>query len=283
MSCHSEEVCFLNRHGQKITGIIHIPNQALSKDSFVLLCHGLLAHKDAFFMPALAQSLPFISFRFDFPCLQSDNKSFRYASFDEDSQDISEVVAFVYQKYDLSIIGLIGHSRGVNVSLKWIASTRPSSLWFLVMVAGRFYMPAGPKKHLKASLAALEEKGSFEWNVSIKGKNHTLVITKEMVDKFGNATPLQVVNSMSFPALIIHGTSDKMIPVNDAILFANHLTHSSLVLIPFADHLFRSANAVEKGQETHQEKLLSTITDWILEQKPQCASIDGKALPSASL
>lgn len=47
---------------------------------------------------------------------------------------------------------------GVNVSLKWIASTRPSSLWFLVMVAGRFYMPAGPKKHLKASLAALEEK-----------------------------------------------------------------------------------------------------------------------------
>ena len=32
----------------------------------------------------------------------------------------------------------------------------------------------------------------------------------------------------------------KMIPVNDGVLFANHLTNSSLVLIPFGDHLFKN-------------------------------------------
>lgn len=76
----SQSVSFCNRSGLEITGILHKPAHAISS-SYILLCHGLLAHKNAFFFKELAESIPLITFRFDFPFLQADKKSFRYASF----------------------------------------------------------------------------------------------------------------------------------------------------------------------------------------------------------
>lgn len=79
----------------------------------VVICHGVLGHKDYLFQPELARHLDFYgsSFRFDFRGNGGSSGEPKYARFHEDVEDLQVVVKHLRDN-GLEVEGIIGHSRG---------------------------------------------------------------------------------------------------------------------------------------------------------------------------
>ncbi|CAO3624228.1 unnamed protein product [Cunninghamella echinulata] len=80
-------ISIANKHGENIVGILekkpHVNNSNYN-ERVILIAHGALGHKNAFFLKQLAESLPYSSFRFDFRGSGESSGDFHYANFEAD-------------------------------------------------------------------------------------------------------------------------------------------------------------------------------------------------------
>lgn len=102
--------------------------------------------------------------------------------------DVVEVIGHL-KSIGRNAVGIVGHSRGATVALYYASRVDDPCLRVLVLVSGRFFMPAGPLLHLKESLRLLDAQGYFDWNANVRGHRRMLRITQEMVASFSEADP----------------------------------------------------------------------------------------------
>jgi len=225
-----------------------------------LILHGTMGHKDYLFQKRLAQQLPLDSFRFDFRGSFESGGTWSYAGFHNDVEDLRVVVRYIAEHYGYAVDLLVGHSRATVVSMIWLCSSEEGkNVGGLVNVAGRYRMGKPLIDQLPHYQPSFDAKGYYEWRVTVARKEVVGRITLQGMHDFA-AIDTSIIWD-GFPrqtdVLTIHGLSDKVVPVYDAVIYAQILgardpgTHN-LHLIEGGDH-----NLTGRSDE-----VVSTALDW---------------------
>ncbi|CAJ0912433.1 7706_t:CDS:2, partial [Entrophospora sp. SA101] len=121
----------------------------------------------------------------------------------------------------------------------YYASTINLNIPYLVLISGRFRMQSLIQRFNNEQLRDLEKKGWTNWTSIKNGKGFAMKITKKEFDHWMNwdtTTLGKIPNSTS--VLVIHGTADEVVPVEDSAIYNNIIHNSTLRLISGATHNF---------------------------------------------
>jgi pimeloyl-ACP methyl ester carboxylesterase len=237
----------------------------------VLLLHGLASHKDHNFAPVLARALSMNAglnvLRFNFrsppPSPLEPFHRFRICGADDDVDDVSAVLAALALR-NMHVITLIGHSRGAAVAL--LSATRLPSLSQIekvVLLAPRWeaaHMLDGPffQHDIIAALESGEIK-QFVWTT----RAGEVTVTSDDIKTLRCAGTMEgplaaLANTVKI--LIIHGDSDRIIPLSSAYAFQNSRPEivQDVIVISGASHNFET--------KSHADELVNAVIDFLAQK-----------------
>ncbi|RCV26600.1 hypothetical protein SETIT_5G258900v2 [Setaria italica] len=179
----------------------------------VVLCHGFAACKDDSIMIDLAAALT-----------KQGISAFRF-----DFSGNGPVISYLYQeKYDVTAI--VGHSKGGSVVVLYASIYGDAHM--VVNLSGQFYLEKGIEECL--------------------GKEFMDRINKEgYIDVMNESASLSISKECRF--FTVHGSADKIIPVEDAYEFARLVTNHKLHVIKRANH----------GYTSHRKQLCDAVINCI--------------------
>ncbi|RVW52352.1 putative uncharacterized protein YDL057W [Vitis vinifera] len=264
-----QRVVIQNQHGEKLVGISH---ETGSKE-LVILCHGFRSSKERIPMVNLAAALGkegISAFRFDFAGNGESEGSFQYGNYRREADDLRAVVQHFYGEKRV-IIALVGHSKGGNVVLLY--ASKYNDVHTIVNISGRFYLERGIKGRLGQDfLQRIKQNGFID--VKNKGGKFQYRVTEEsLMDRLTtdtHATCLLIQKDCR--VFTVHGSCDEMVPVEDALAFANIIPNHKLHIIEGADHEFTS----------HQGELASVVLDFV-RSYPPCSKGISEQLPRSCI
>ncbi|KAI8801758.1 tyrosine phosphatase family-domain-containing protein [Cladochytrium replicatum] len=231
----------------------------------VLLVHGYLGHKNYVYQKSLAKALKYPSFRFDF----RDNGESTYPP--DRTGDLKRHLPGDLEDLDLAIdvltlrgwriFAIIAHSRGCYTAIQAVRR-RPLISRFLVCVSGPPSILQVVSETFDGMDEALEKKGWYEKIEILKnGKSRVTRLTespKRLWKELDDKTVIDLKSlPRTLPTLMVHGTKDNVIPINEIASLSSILANSTLRLVAGADHTFRN------GFTDHA---VTVITDWLHEQ-----------------
>ncbi|XP_015884500.3 uncharacterized protein LOC107420128 isoform X3 [Ziziphus jujuba] len=219
-----------NNHGERLVGILH---ETGSKE-LVILCHGLQSTKERIPMVNLASALEkqgISAFRFDFAGNGESEGSFRYGNYRREADDLHSVIQHFLGE-NLSITAIVGHSKGGNVVVLYAA--KYNNISAVVNISGRFDLIRGIEGRL----------GKFEYRVS----------EESLMDRLTTDTRAACLSiHENCRVLTVHGSMDKIVPVDDAYEFDKFIPNHKLCIVEGADHEYTS----------HQDELASIVLGFI--------------------
>ncbi|KAK3161100.1 hypothetical protein QOZ80_1BG0071830 [Eleusine coracana subsp. coracana] len=242
-----QKVAVTNKHGESLVGVLH--NAGSNK--VVVLCHGFAASKDDSIFHDLVAALTkqgFSAFRFDFSGNGESEGEFEYGNYRKETDDLHSVVAYLKEKYDVTAI--VGHSKGGNVVVLYASIYGDVPL--VVNLSGRFYVEKGIEERLgKGFMDRINKEGYIE----VRNKTGKVLyrVTKEslMVNTDMRAASLTITKECRI--FTIHGSADKIVPVEDAYEFAKLIPNHKLHIIKKANH----------GYTSHRKQLSDAVVDLI--------------------
>ena len=234
----------------------------------VIFCHGYKGFKDWGCWNLMADYLAnrnicIVKFNFscnggtlsnpiDFP----DLKAFGENNYSKEIQDLNDVIDVIEQEYGFSSLTLIGHSRGGGIVT--IVGAGDNRISKVVSWAGvSDFSTRFPKGKY---LSKWKENGVFYVKNGRTGQEmpHFWQFYEDF-DKSRNRLSIQKsVSSLSVPFLIIHGSEDEAVNVNEAFNLKKWGTTSRLQLVHGAGHTF---GASEPWPETELPEALTEVLD----------------------
>ncbi|KAK7388204.1 hypothetical protein VNO78_23013 [Psophocarpus tetragonolobus] len=263
-----QKVIITNKCGNKIVGILH---ESATKE-IVILCHGLRSTKEDNIMTNLAASLEnagISSFRFDFTGNGESEGSFEFGHYWREVEDLHDVVQHFHRENRI-VIAIIGHSKGGSVVLLY--ASKYYDIKAVVNLSGRYDLKAGLEERLgKDYLEIIRRDGFIDVMQSgihfillyyhlrtsaIEGNFDYRVTKESLMDRLDtnmHEACLQIDKTCR--VLTVHGSSDTVIPVEDASEFAKIIPNHELHIIEGADHSYTN----------HQDELASVVVNCIKE------------------
>lgn len=229
----------------------------------VILCHGYASFKNGFHLPALAAALAdagYNSLRFDFTGNGDSEGHFKFANYIGEVGDIQAAKSFLEQQEGQRVIGLLGHSKGGDDVILY--AKLHGDIPLVINVAGRFDLKEGIEQrfgadifnrvlHEQVVLPAQRDDGhSWTWQLTPEDLEERLSL-----DMAAAAAAVKHVK-----VLTIHGTADKVIPVEDGRKFAATLQGNRIVEVEGADHNFT-------GSSTHLQQLIAAVLNFLKEEE----------------
>ncbi|TKY54476.1 2-hydroxy-6-oxo-6-(2'-aminophenyl)hexa-2,4-dienoic acid hydrolase [Spatholobus suberectus] len=244
-----------NKHGEKLVGILH----ECGSREIVILCHGFRSSKEANALVNLAAALEnarISSFRFDFAGNGESDGSFQYGYYWREAEDLHSVTQHFHESNRV-VSAIVGHSKGGGVVLLY--ASKYHDIKTVVNLSGRYDLKAGIEERLgkdhmerirKDGFIDVKRSGNFEYRV-------TLESLMDRLNTNMHEACLQIDKECR--VLTVHGSSDKVVPVEDASEFAKIIPNHKLHIIEGADHSFTN----------HQDKLASVVVNFIKENLHQ--------------
>lgn len=250
----------------------------------IVFAHGTLSSANHNFTDELTQKLSnelgLRSFRFNFRFDKSEaepDHRYKFSGYDDDVSDLEAVVKTL-RADGYSPWCFFGHSRGSNDVLLYAtkhtseeamnpddecksdSATDPAHRFeankiALVVTAPRFDMARmSTTIFTPEQLATVQETGSCVWPT----QRGDLLLTKEDLEVTDTKMDMgKVVETLPsvVPILLLHGTDDELIPVEDAHQFKKARTSIDVSIIDGARHAFRG--------KKQNKALLSVVTEWL--------------------
>ncbi len=228
-------VRFESESGYNLVGVFHKPESGKSRG--VVIAHGFTGHKDANFIPELAEKLGnegYPVLRFDFSGNGESEGKFEDGTWTKFSLDLHSAIEFARNKMDVQDIAVIGFSMGGAVSIIEYVRFRDFDRLILIAPALR---PA-TDRFLKMAWKQISDRGFVEFE-DIKGRkwrlNRSYFEDREKYDL------LQIGNQVDIPTLIVVGSKDDTVSI-DAIKEFYHQLPSMrrLYVVDGENHVFHN-------------------------------------------
>lgn len=239
-----------NNHGENLVGILH----DAASISLVIVCHGFQSSKEWIPMVNLAAAFGkygISAFRFDFAGNGESEGSFQYGNYYREVEDLRAVVQhFREQKYVITAI--VGHSKGGNVVLLY--ASKYKDIHIVVNISGRFNLARGMEIRLGHNFIHRIKREGYIDVKNRRGKIMYRVTKESLMDRLSTITHLAcLLIPEDCRVLTIHGSTDKIVPAEDASEFAKFISNHELCIIEGADHEYTS----------HQDELTSLVLEFI--------------------
>ncbi len=235
------ELTIKQKNGKSIYGIISCPNTP-GKHGIAIISHGFNGThhfgKDYF---KTLNDLGYAVYTFDFPCgsihSQSDNNTMNMSISDEKAA-LKEIVSYFRRQKDIdkNRIVLCGESQGGLVSAL-AASELKNLVSNLILIYPALCIP----DNWNARYPRMEDipEVSEIWGVKL-GK-------KFMMD-IRNMKPYETIGRYKGPVLIVHGTDDKVVPLDYSKRAQETYSNASLKVIDKAGHGFKPSERAMSNQ-----------------------------------
>lgn len=268
------------RHGRPIaTDVVSIPNE--EKKPVIIFCHGYKGFKDWGAWNIMAEKFAakgfiFVKFNFAFnggtleePIDFPDLEAFGQNTFTKELDDLDVVIDWAtskefpfFETADLSRLTLIGHSRGGGiVVIKASEDERVRKVVTLASVSdfgSRF--PRGDE------LAEWKSKGiSYVENSRTKQQMpHQYEFYEDFKRNEERLTISRATKELDIPVLIVHGTDDPTVSVENAKDLHKWALKSELVLLEGSDHVFEASHPwSSKDLPEAMLKIIEKTSDFI--------------------
>ncbi len=244
-----ERVCFSNRRGETLVGILHSP-AGKSAPSAAILCHGMESSKESEKLVALGRTLAengVRALRFDFSGCGESGGKFDDIAYSGELEDLKAAFTFL-QEHNTHEIGLLGSSMGGTVAL--LLAAREKRVKALVTIAA----PVHPEK-ITDSL--LDQQQVLKWRQTGFITYHGRRINISFLDDVQKLNVSQAAKAISCPALIIHGDKDETVPVDEAYeLYEQLASPKKLCILNGADHRLSEPGLMKQA--------LQESKDWLI-------------------
>ncbi|KAF8406879.1 hypothetical protein HHK36_006000 [Tetracentron sinense] len=263
-----QRIVILNNYGERLVGLLHETGSM----ELVILCHGfrssklrcfyLQEHNSLVNLAAALGKEGISAFRFDFAGNGESEGSFQYGDYHREADDLRAVVLH-FHKAERVINAIIGHSKGGNVVLLY--ASRYHDVHTVVNISGRFDLDRGIEGRLGKDFKQKIKRDGF---IDVKNKTGGVeyrVTEESLMDRLTtdtHAACLSIENKCSVycnvtdtknRVLSVHGSVDKIVPVEDALEFAKIIPNHELHIIGGADHDYTS----------HQAELSSVVLGFL--------------------
>ncbi|GAC94358.1 ectomycorrhiza-regulated esterase [Pseudozyma hubeiensis SY62] len=259
--------------GADIVGILHHRHSAAQRTEHVaLILHGLMAHKNQSYHVELAAALPMDSFRFDFRGNGETGGSWGMCNIGHDIEDLQAVVHHLRHEMAYRVELIVGHSRGSldawtylarDERLRWDDDT---DVPFFVAVSGRWDMMRVLDRY-DVYKRGFDKEGVFKWRVKSAGVQREYPVYPSDLGRMATFPIRKIVRRISATTevLIIHGTEDRTVPVQDAHSYLHELRSNprrssdaqQLQLVPGSDHMYKG----------YTQPVVEHILEWYHQRK----------------
>ncbi|KAL3692633.1 hypothetical protein R1sor_006284 [Riccia sorocarpa] len=227
-----------NPHGEKLAGVL---DDTGSKE-LCILCHGLRSSKRSITLGVIASTLvtAFSAFRFDFAGNGESEGVFAYGNYWREVEDLRAVVEY-WRGQGREINAIVGHSKGGSVVILY--ASKYGDVKTVVSVSSRFDLTVGYRERFgEGGMRKLEQIGYLDVKDRIGTYRVTLKSLQDRLstDMGGAAESI----SQDCRVLIVHGTADEVVRVEDARLYAERIPNNVLRIIDGANHNY-------EGQREH--------------------------------
>lgn len=216
--------------GERLAYTLDIKRPACS--DIVLIVHGTFCCRNDRIYVEISENLHVNSLRMDLIGSGDSEGEFSVGNYEGEVACIKKCAEWC-QNSGFNVIALIGHSKGANEALMY--SSLHSDIPNIILLAARFDT-SKMTPIFQQFLEQVQATGSYllEWN----GKKH-LITLKGIQEKY-DLDVKSHCNNAKGNFLIIHGTSDKVIPTEDStsIYESLNLTTKKLEILPEVDHMF---------------------------------------------
>ena len=253
MSKLEQALSFRDPAGQQIAGILATP--PARTDCLVVLCHGFLSNKNSATNKALTEMLVpegIATLRFDFFGHGESEGVFHAITVGAAAQQAVAALQ-VAQAQGYQKVGLVGSSFGGLAAVLAAAEFSPLACLALKCPVSDF------SEMLREEFG---ESGMREWRATntipnVTGGAGRIRLAYSFYEDCSRQIAYDAAKMVSAPTLIVHGDADERVPLSQSLRLRDSLRdHSSLVIIPGADHHF--------SQPAHFREMIVQIGQWIV-------------------
>jgi len=246
------DIDFVNHLGERLFGTHH--RSDMSSEYGIVLGHcftctrhtGILREAGARLADAGFQVL-----RFDFSGNGQSEGVFIETSYTKYITEM-EVAANFLKAYGVRWLGVAGHSMGAAVSV--LAGARLSGIQAICAIAGRLTGMDSSRIFSQDQKRQFQETGRLEF----VSRGRQLELDSRFLNDMLSHDILAAVASLSIPLLIVHGTTDDIVPSDEALkAHSANPDHSELVMVAGADHFF--------SQVEHRDLAARKIAEWFIQ------------------
>ncbi|KAL6224189.1 hypothetical protein ACLB2K_003045 [Fragaria x ananassa] len=191
------------------------------------------------------------AFRFDFAGNGESEGTFQFGHYWREVDDLRAVTQH-FSRTNHIVSAIIGHSKGGDEVLLYASNY--GDVRTVVNVSGRYDLNGGLELRLgKNFMERIKKQGYLD----IKDKTGSFdcrVTEESLLDRMNtnmHESCLKIAKDCR--VLTVHGSEDDVIPVGDALEFANIIPNHKLQVIQGADHYYSD----------HQAELASSILDFL--------------------
>ncbi len=238
----SEKVFFKNQKGQKLCGIIEKNND---DKHIVLIIHGNSSNKDAASAKLLSEELNkrnINSFRIDLDGCGESEGDFAEQTISSTISDTEAAVGFIIER-GYKTFDIFGSSGGGTTALGYALNHKDvRKIGLLAPVSD--YPNQRLDYHGKEYMDEWKEKGYTYIN---KRDGRKLKVNYSFIEDAYKYIIFDKAKDISQPVLIIHGTEDKSVNIEDSRKTAKLLPKGKLVELEGADHTFHNLGEREEA------------------------------------
>ena len=264
-------------HGP-LCGDIYLPASARGVP-VVLACHGFKGFKDWGFWPETgrrlaAAGIALVTFNFsgsgigEDPQVFTELDRFEANTIGKELDDLGRVLEAVTRREvplgaaDVRKLGLLGHSRGGGIAL--LRASRDPRVQALVTWSAVSTF----RRYDDATRALWRKRGHVEVANARTGQIFRMGVGfLDDLESHGEAyDPVSAARRLAHPYLIVHGTRDESVPVDEANRLAKVADPglSRLMLVEGAGHTFGAAHPFA-GSTPELDRVLTRTTAWFAE------------------
>jgi pimeloyl-ACP methyl ester carboxylesterase len=214
-----------NEQGERLDVAYHAADRL---DVIVLLGHGVTGNKDRPLLVAVAKGLAakgWPCMRFSFSGNGESDGRFEESTISKEAGDLDAVLAAVPQE---KRIAYVGHSMGAAVGA--MKASRGMDIQALVSLAGMIHTAA----FLKREFGDVKPDHGNMWDEEGCPLSSTFA-----QDMRGIGSLVETAGKIMQPWLLIHGTEDDVVPMQDSLdAFEAATCEKKLIAIPAAGHSF---------------------------------------------
>jgi dipeptidyl aminopeptidase/acylaminoacyl peptidase len=258
-------VIFENQ-GEHLVGILHIPDRLESRGKApgVVMLHGFTGNKvenhRLFVLTARALcDLGFVVFRFDFRGSGDSDGDFEDMTVPGEMNDAEEAISFLMTQrwVNREAVGVLGLSMGGRVAA--VLASKDPRVKFVILYSAAL-TPLVPRfmSGIKGynSLKVMKEESNSTVSIEVKAGWY---LKKPFFETVDETIPIDVMDQIKVPILIVHGEKDQVVPLDDSIkgfdVVKDLHPRNELYVVENGDHVFLN--------KQHTNQVIRKTREWL--------------------